>query len=237
MNFGRLLNINKDDTKNKLFVSTDIDWANDSVLGNVADFFDSFKAKVTWFCTHDTIFHERLRDQNNFDLGIHPNFNMLLNGDSNSDDYKMLIDRMMKLIPEAKIARSHSVTCNSLILDYLTDKGIEIDSNIFIPFDTDMKGKPFTIYNGLTRAPYIWSDDIHLYSNWKIEEVIEGIKDYDGLRLIDCHPIHIFLNTPNIDLYNDARPYLKDYKLLKKFVNTDKPGVRDYITQILDLAK
>ena len=44
---------------NKTFLTFDIDWASDEVLGYCIDLVESFGVKATWFATHATPLPER----------------------------------------------------------------------------------------------------------------------------------------------------------------------------------
>ena len=83
MNFKLLSSIDVDRTQSwgqSIFLTLDIDWAHDEVLNDTIDLLESSGIKATWFATHDTKVLERLRVNQNFEIGIHPNFNPLLDG-------------------------------------------------------------------------------------------------------------------------------------------------------------
>ncbi|WP_341659376.1 hypothetical protein [Vibrio sp.] len=63
-----------------MFISFDIDWCHDDVLQDSIALIKSYGAPSTWFVTHDTPMLDAIRDIQNSELGIHPNFNKLLAG-------------------------------------------------------------------------------------------------------------------------------------------------------------
>ncbi len=68
--------VNEEHTwKDKIFLTFDIDWANDDVLNDTIDLIERSDIAATWFVTHDTPVLNRLRANPRFELGIHPNFN------------------------------------------------------------------------------------------------------------------------------------------------------------------
>ena len=92
-------NIKKIDISNpiswqdKIFLTFDIDWCSDEVLLYTLDIIEKYDIKATFFITHDTTLLERMRANQNIELGIHPNFNPLLNGDFR---YGKSIDEVIK---------------------------------------------------------------------------------------------------------------------------------------------
>lgn len=64
-----------------IFLTFDIDWAHDDVLNDTIDLVEDAGVAATWFVTHDTPVLDKLRANSKFELGIHPNFNFLLEGD------------------------------------------------------------------------------------------------------------------------------------------------------------
>ena len=234
MKTGLIKNILPEDATSwmdKLFVSTDIDWANDKVIEYTFDFFDQMGVKVTWFATHETILNKKINEHPSFDIGAHPNYNFLLSG-KNEYNSKAILENVVDSIPPTKTIRSHSITQSSILLQEFKDFGFTHDSNMFVPIDSGINTKPFRHFNDLIRVPYIWSDDVHMVSGWNYKSIIEKIKFYEGLKVIDCHPIHIYLNSANLKHYNDARPYLSKPDELKRFINTETYGTRDFLTDL-----
>lgn len=89
--------------------------------------------RATWFVTHDTPLLERLRANRNYELGIHPNFNWLLVGDQrNGANAIEVIERLMRIVPEARCVRSHSMTQSTGLLQAFSDAGLTHDANHFV---------------------------------------------------------------------------------------------------------
>lgn len=85
MKFSTFKKIVVDDPRtwtDAIFLTFDIDWAHDEVLNDTIDIVERAGVAATWFVTHDTPVLERLKHNPNFELGIHPNFNYLLQGNS-----------------------------------------------------------------------------------------------------------------------------------------------------------
>ena len=193
-----------DTWRGKAFLTFDIDWAGDGVLHDCLDLLEHYEVPSTWFVTHDTPVLARLRANPLIELGIHPNFNFLLQGDSrNGANAEEVLDRMLALVPEAKTVRSHSMTQSTPLLDMFLRKGLTHDANHFIPEQAGMTLAPWRLWNGLIKVPYSWEDDVHcMYGHG---DAPAALLAKDGLRVFDFHPIHVFLNTEHLDRYEQAR--------------------------------
>lgn len=220
-NTGVISSINPDvrsSWEGKIFLTFDIDWAHDDVFEFTIDMVERTGVSATWFITHDTPLLDRLRSNPLFELGIHPNFNDLLRGDSRlGSSIEAVLDFFMEIVPEAKTVRSHSMTQNSRILDLFAERGLTHDCNHFIPWQSGIQLKPWFLWNSMIRCPYFWEDDLAIaYGNHKVSTTLEDA----GLKVYDFHPIHIFLNTENLERYNRTRSihYYPDKLIKERFL-------------------
>ena len=222
-----------------VFLTIDIDWAHDDVLHDTIDLVEQADVAATWFVTHDTPVLKRLRANPTFELGIHPNFNFLLEGDSpNGNSAKKAIERLMVIIPEAKSVRSHSMTQSSGLLELFKNAGLTNDVNHFVPHHTGIELKPWLLWNGLCRVPYHWEDDVHVqYAGLGLSEKDpkEIVSASRGLRVFDFHPIHVFLNTESLERYEHTRPLHQNPKELIKH-RYERYGTRNRLIELLELA-
>lgn len=229
LDFGRLGEIDPGrpaSWQERIFITLDLDWAHDAVVADALDLLERRGIAATIFVTHETPLLTRMRANPAFELGIHPNFNPLLNGEH---DYGKtmgeVLDRFLELVPEARSARSHSLATSSPMLDALAEKGLRCESNTFIPWETGVALKPWMAWNGtLVRVPVCWADDIHCMTgtSWDAGR----LRAIPGLRVFIFHPIHLFLNTDGIERYNQARPDFRDPAALRAHVNAEGVGVR-----------
>ena len=183
-----------------LFLTFDIDWACDEVLADTIALAENANVAATWFVTHDTTLLHRLRNNPKFELGIHPNFNSLLEGNlQNGRNAEEVIDRVLKFVPEAKAVRCHSMTQNSRLLQLFVYKGLTHDCNHFTPEQSGILLKPWRLWNGLIKVPHFWEDDaVCIY---EVNTPVQELLSMGGLKVFDFHPIHIFLNTENLERY------------------------------------
>jgi len=199
------------------FLSIDIDWAEDEILQYSIDILSGYEFPVTWFVTHETELLNQLSENPYFEIGIHPNFNNLLRASDNSLTSCEIMDEMISLVPNAKIIRSHSLTQNSFLLDLFASYNLTHESNIFIPAYSGISLKPWRHWNGLTRLPYLWEDDVSCIIEPENTLGIPDTLNLPGLRIFDFHPIHIYLNTESLDRYEKTRFCHGDPKTLAEY--------------------
>ena len=223
--------------KNSIFLTFDIDWAHDDVIRDTIEILNSENVRATFFVTHNCVILDELRQNENFELGIHPNFNPSLTAESGSETFTQVIDRVMQIVPEAKSVRSHSLVQSSRILDYFASCGLKIDANLYIPINSGIICRPFAIWNNILRVPHFWEDDLHLLGTNNKNNEISSYFSYDGIKVFDFHPIHVYLNTENIDRYESARPYYHDTNELLKLRNNGVSGTRQFLLDIIQESK
>jgi len=198
-------------------------------LTHTLDIIEKKDIKVTIFCTHKTDLLDRMRKNPNIELGIHPNFNFLLNGDFRyGKNIKEVIEYYLNIVPEAVSVRSHSVTQNSAILSAFSDFGIKYDCNHFIPLHLEMNLKPWLHCNGkLIKTPYCWEDDCHcLYQySWDVQKHI----NMEGLKIFNFHPIHIFLNTDEPSRYENYKKHQGN-----SCINNQTDGIKTFFLKLTE---
>jgi hypothetical protein len=235
-NFGKISDILPEDPEtweSRFFLTFDIDWANDIVLSDSIDLVEKADISATWFVTHDTPLLNRLRANPKFELGIHPNFNFLLNGDSrNGSNAEEVIDRLLYVVPEAKSVRSHSMTQSSHLLQLFVDRGLYHDCNHYIPRNSRIKLAPWRYWlKGAIKVPYFWEDDLACYDQMKTP--FQDFLHTPGLRVFDFHPIHVFLNTDNLEQYYAAKSFITKTQELLKFRSNNDDGSRTSLLQLI----
>ncbi len=220
--------------KGVVFLTIDIDWAHDDLLYDTINLLKAHEVPATWFVTHDTPALEALRSNSSFELGIHPNFNKLLSGlDDPGASMESEIDRLLEIVPEAKSVRSHSMTQSSVLLNCFRERGLKVDSNQFLAASSGIPCRPYLHWNGLVRVPYSWEDDIHWLDS-QSPEINEYLARAE-LKVLDFHPIHIFLNTESADRYETSRPFHRNPEELLKY-RYEGYGTRNRFLEVLNLG-
>lgn len=218
--------------QHKVFLTFDIDWAHDEVLEDAIDLVEQAGVSATWFVTHDKPLLARLRSNPKFELGIHPNFNYLLQGDPrNGANAAEGIDLLLDIVPEATSVRSHSMTQSTRLLQLFQDKGLTHDCNHFIPEQAGIELKPWYLWNGLVKIPYFWEDDIACI--YGMNTTPKDLIRRSGIKVFDFHPIHVFLNTENMERYESTLPIFNKPRQLKTR-RYKGIGVQTYLINILE---
>lgn len=194
--------------KGKKILSLDIDWASDEILNFTLDLIETKNIKACFFVTHQTKVLERIKQNPLFELGIHPNFNPLLDGDKNSKSASQIIDDLLEIVPNSKILRSHSMTTSGKWLGLYKQKGITHLSN-YLQYGLEPV-VPFKQINGLIETPVYFADDGYVYLNDTKEmenPALESIKESNehGVKVYNFHPVHLWLNTNNFHDYQKYR--------------------------------
>ena len=231
------IDINNEETwKDACFLTIDMDWANDRVMNHMLDLIEEAAINCTIFVTHQTSVLGRMREMENIELGIHPNFNFLLKGDQRlgKTAYE-IVNYFKEIVPEAVTTRSHSITQGSIIYDACIENGIQFDCNSFIPSFTNMELRPWKEDFELVKVPYFWADDLHIETEGGFD--LDNLLKNNGLKVFDLHPIHIFLNSENVERYTKSRPYLQDFQKLQNFVNHNTYGTGDFFKELISKVR
>lgn len=238
LNFLKLSDISLSDKSlwNKsVFLTFDMDWACDAILADTLGMVERYKVSATWFVTHETTLLERLRNNPKFEMGIHPNFNFLLNGDfKNGSSADEVVERIMKIVPEAHSLRSHSLTWGDGISQVIRKRSIKIVSNVMIPEQNQIVLHPWQDWYGITHTPYFFQDSSCFY--FKHNSSINELSVRDGLKVFNFHPIHVFLNTESMDRYERTRPFHKNPEELIKH-RYDGFGTRSRLLELLKVGE
>lgn len=232
-NFGDLIAEEPSSWAGKSVLSIDVDWVGDTILDDTIDIIEKSGAKACFFVTHDTPLLQRIRANKNFELGIHPNFDSLLHGDA-SKSAKDIIADLLEIVPEAKVLRSHAMTTSGRWLGLYKDAGITHLSNYILFGQTNIR--PVRQINGLTEVPVYFADDGLLYQNSEsltlFDEDVGFHCSANGVTVYNFHPIHVFLNSENLERYAHAKEFQSDLNelLSRRFEGI---GARAWLTKLL----
>lgn len=235
MVFENIKNIGLDNEgswRDKVFLTFDIEWADDNVLANILEIVEEADIKATFFCTHETKILARMRQNPKIELGIHPNFNFLLKGDFRyGKDIREVVEYYMKIIPDAVSVRSHCLSQSTLITDTFIKRGLKYECNTFIPATVGIPLKPWRYYdNNLTTVPLFWEDDIHCLYGWdfNVDSFLKG----NGLKVFNFHPVIVFLNSENIQRYRLLKEFYHDFNKLSANRNNGY-GIRNFLMDLI----
>lgn len=213
-----------------ILFTCDIDWASEEIIEYTLNLFEEQNIKCTIFATHKSGVLDSC-DKELFEIGIHPNYNELLNSERNNPEE--IVTELLAIYPNAKGVRAHSLLNSTPLLNLYAAKGLKYDMNLFLPYHTKMT--PFKIWNGLIRVPYNWEDDLHLeYSN-SLDNLNISLHE---TVIVDFHPIHVYLNTEKLSRYYAAKPDIGNHSELAKHINiTSQPGTRNLLLSLFKSVK
>jgi len=230
------INIDSKEWNQSIYLTFDFDWAADFVINDTLDLLEKYNVSATFFVTHDSPVLTRMRENPKYEIGIHPNFNDLLTCKAMTDlDSKQIISKLMDIAPEAISMRSHSTTNSSRILEIAKNLGIVYDCNYLIPYQANIHIKPWLLWNNMIRAPYFFEDDVSLEYGDN-ESSMDFLIKKTGLKIFNFHPIHVYLNSDSLELYERSRPHHKEMASLMKYRSQSR-GTRDKLLEILEKAK
>lgn len=217
----------------------DVDWASEEALKNSYSIIEKYSYKTTFFLTHRSKFLLDLIDKNYIDSGIHPNF---LSNSSQGDNYDEVIDYCIALLPKAQSFRCHKYFDVNDITEILAKKGFKYDSNLCTFLEIV---DPFIHRSGLIRFPIYFEDGAYLLhkQNLKFTEIGRQLFYKPGLMILNIHPMHMALNTPDFYYMREIKDQLSwiewnnlDCKSLEK-IKYRGYGIRDFVIETFEFIK
>lgn len=221
---------------NEIYLTFDTDWADDAVIRDTVDLLDARDVPATVFVTHASPLLARLAAHPRIEVGLHPNFNGLLEAGRHEHDAAAVLALLHETYPGAVSVRSHSLFQSSGLHQLFAGRRLLFEVNQFIPAWSGVACRPYREITGMVRVPYFWEDDVHvlalacgLVSGWEIDSLL----DTPGLKVFDFHPVHVFLNTEHMDRYGRSRDHLRDPATLAR-QRCPSYGTRSFLTDLID---
>lgn len=236
--------LNKADLEDgKIYLTFDFDWAIEEVIKELVDFLVEENVVATFFITNNFNGLSELIESEQFEVGVHPNFTPLPKDTIYHSDFisnaERIMDDLLQIVPNARAVRSHNLTQNTRILDLFQSKGFTHESNLLIPFSSNVEVKTYYHWNKLIRVPFTWEDDIFLeemrlgnYLSWNVTPFLYA----SGLKVFNFHPIHYCLNTEKMSRYNKLGRQ-NSYEGIKRYQNLCNIGIRTFLHELVFKAK
>src|SRR5690606_37916543 len=162
-------------------------------------------AHATLFVTHPSPALDSWRTATGLELGWHPNFRP---GSTQGKSPAEVAAYLEAIAPGARSMRTHDLhQSTSLFREFLGHaRSLRYDSSQYVPgqdhlrsFDLGLGGS-----RSIKRFPFLWEDDLHLAAGgtaaFRFSRLTAG-----GLRILNFHPIHIYLNTADFADYERVR--------------------------------
>ena len=213
-----------------LCITLDIDWAPEEIIADVLSLLDEADVRATIFATHDspqlTSFScRRNRHAPRFEIGLHPNYR------GGFVDADRPLQELKTLYPDAIGGRSHGLCVSSDILAAYVRCGLQYEANIFLVGHEGLK--PSARNEDIWSIPCYWSDDNPLCALPPFR--IDNLRlDTPGLKVLNFHPIHIYMNTCSQAHYREYRHAMQDVGRVSELINTTDRGIRDLFVDLLE---
>jgi hypothetical protein len=221
---------------NEIYLTFDTDWADEAVLRDTLDLLDARRVAATIFATHASPLLAELTSHPRIEVGLHPNFNPLLEAGPHGSGAATVVGELHGLFPAAVSVRSHSLVQSSGLQHVFARRGLRYEVNQFVPAWSGITCRPYREISGLIRVPYFWEDDVHAMA---IERDFErgwepgALLARPGLKMFDFHPIHVFLNTEHLDRYERSRADHRDAARLAAHRGAGR-GTRTFLIDLID---
>jgi hypothetical protein len=198
-------------------ITCDIDWASDEIVNYFLSIMRRFNIRTTMFCTH------KMNMDGDHELAVHPNY-------ESGESYDKNLGELIRLFPDAKGVRNHCMYFSGKILPVLGRYNIQYMSNCTMYKQPMIR--PYPVSKDILQLPIYCNDDTLLYFDDSFRLNYKSIAQ-PGLKIFGFHPIHVFLNTDSIKLYEDAKIYYHQMDKLKRCRNNDGEGVETFLTELL----
>lgn len=210
-----------------LVLTFDTDWAPPFMLQEVLDLLGD--APATFFVTDEAAV-DCLRDHQNIELGIHPNF---MPGSTHGSDRRQVLETLLGWVPDARSVRAHNLFQDTTVLNMYLDYGLQFDLTLLEYKNPNIR--LFRYWNDLVRIPYNFEDDIACLRG----EVDDWNRSYRTFPVLICdfHPVHVCLNSDTYERYVTLRSRLMLHEVtpcdVAPFTNLSTRGVRDILCELL----
>ena len=201
-------------------LTCDIDWAPDEVIEHFLSIVNDFSVKVTFFCTH------RVNIEGGHELAVHPNYKP-------EEPYEETLKKLLNLFPTANGLRNHSLYFSGRIVPILSKYKIQYISNCMMYKQSLIR--PFLISKDILQLPIYFMDDVHMHFDGRFQ--LDDLNlTQPGLKIFTFHPVHIFLNTNSLDIYESAKKYYHQPEELRNYRNHNR-GINDLFMELLSYIR
>lgn len=206
----------------EVVVTVDTEWCPDPVIADTVDLLDDHGVSATLFSTHDDGV-----DADGHERALHPNF---LADDTTEVE---ALDTVARAYPDATGLRSHGMYVHSPLRAEYEAYGIGYESN-YAAYLVDAL-EPFWMFGEAVQFPVYFMDDtwLRLRADPDALPSVDELLCGPGLRVLDFHPVHVYLNTPDIDYYRARKDAYHDPDRLRE-ERYEGLGVRDLFVEVLE---
>lgn len=175
--------------------------------------------------TNDSPIIQRMKENDLIELGLHPNFHP---DSTQGKDFNDIMNNLLMIVPGATSIRTHTLFWSSRLYYELEKFAIKYDSSLIL-YNSNNIEPNILDHVGLIRFPIYWEDDFAL-----LEKNLNIDLTKKGLKILNFHPVHIYLNSPSINNYNEA----KKGGIWKDFIYRGiKRGIDEVFDSMLEIMK
>lgn len=228
--------MNKD---KKIYLTFDMDWACDEVMDFLYNLLEEHDLSATVNITNYFGCIDKYKKNTKINLGIHPNFNILIDGIMSGggvNDKRGIIEQCKHTVPNAVVVRSHSLFSSTPVTKAFYDCGIRYELNCYIEPSKGICIYPW-FFQGVLQIPFFYEDDIFLMTKNENKPAFYLDHSIKMHRVFNFHPIHLFLNSESLGRYDRIRENYHNFSILKKNVNYDSYGTLDFFKELVEIAK
>ncbi|KIX11500.1 polysaccharide deacetylase WbmS family protein [Dethiosulfatarculus sandiegensis] len=204
-------------------LTLDTDWVPDAVLSDTMDLLAEHNQRCTAFCTSD---YPAVLLKGH-EAALHPNYH---NREISEAEH---LKSLLELYPKAKGVRAHTLYIHGrLITATYPEAGLLYSSDYMMLYQKDIKPIPML---GLWQMPIFFADASWLRDLERNQA--PKLNDFDlalpSLMVFCFHPIHIYVNTPDVAFYESIKKDYQNPARLRELRNRSRPGVRDLFMELL----
>ena len=224
--------------KNRIYLTFDMDWACDELMNFLYNLLEENGLSATVNITNDFAFMEKYKKNERIDLGIHPNFNRLIDGIAGGgvNDKKSLMEQCKRVVPNAVVVRSHALFSSTPVTKIFYDYGIRYELNCYLEPCKGMCIYPWFLH-GVLQIPFFYEDDIYLMGRSRNKPAFYLDHTIKMYRVFNFHPIHLFLNSESLERYERIKENYHNFSVLKENVNHDSYGILDFFRELVETVK
>jgi hypothetical protein len=219
----------EDTWRNKIFLTIDIDWAEDWMVLETIELCKKLQVPTTWFITHEAPYIKTLLEDPLFEVGLHPNFNRLLQeqapGDTGSAE--AIIERIKALSPMSTSIRSHSLTWSQRLAELFSSYHMTHQSCLFLPWESSITIKPFRYNPGIIEAPSCFIESQQIMG---VIPPCDKIINKNGMTAVIFHPLHLCLNSDTFTRFQKAKNIKNKDAFLE--LKNNSYGVRSFFEEL-----
>ena len=198
---------------NKAYITIDLDWASEAVIGEALKIVADANVPITFFQTHKS---ERvlLYCQNHLSsLEWHPNFML---GSSHGGSVKEIANSLKNIPAEKRIVRCHLYHAPEPAFgSFMNMTGITVTSNVL----SLLKPLPIRVEENCIEMPVFFEDGAFIKAGlpFDVNVVMNAAKNADNLVFV-FHPIHLAFNSFDYQLTRTLKDQLsrQEYRSIDK---------------------